>query len=161
MKCSVPGGVAAGGKKMVSCPRWRAVFCCCFLRLRGGAGSCCFFFFNGGMAVVTGVRHGSSSSPCRGAGCCLFSSGVFVFSSLCFSFKRALSRPKKKIPPAAGVESSIYRLEGSGLLLRVGRRAAPRLVGQWARLERCDSPGFSSSKGVGLRVLAEHAGCQN
>ena len=28
MKCSVPGGVAAGGKKMVSCPRWRAVFCC-------------------------------------------------------------------------------------------------------------------------------------
>jgi len=53
MKCSVPGGVAAGGKKMVSCPRWRAVFCCYFLRLRGGAGSCCFFFFNGGMAVVT------------------------------------------------------------------------------------------------------------
>ena len=114
----------------------------------------------GGMAVVTGVRHGSSSSPCRGAGCCLFSSGVFVFSSLCFSFKRALSRPKKN-PPAAGVESSIYRLEGSGLLLRVGSRAAPRLVGQWARLVRRDSPGFSSSKGVGLRVLAEHAGRQN
>jgi len=123
MKCSVPGGVATGGKKMVSCPRWRAVFCCCFLRLCGGAGSCffsmvaLFLFFaasvllllsggavvigsvdGGGMAMVTGVRHGSSSSPCKGTGCCLFSSGVFVFSSLCFSFKRALSRPKKAPP---------------------------------------------------------------
>ena len=43
MKCSVPSGVVEGGKKMVSYPRWRAVFCCCFLRLRGGAGSCFFF----------------------------------------------------------------------------------------------------------------------
>jgi hypothetical protein len=77
------------------------------------------------------------------------------------SVSKELSLVQKKIPPAAGVESSIYRLEGSGLLLRVGSRAAPRLVGQWARLVRRDSPGFSSSKGVGLRVLAEHAGRQN
>jgi len=41
-----------------------------------------------------------------------------------FSFKRALSRPKKKSSSAAGVESSIYRLEGCGLLLRVGSRGA-------------------------------------
>ena len=40
-----------------------------------------------------------------------------------FSFKRALSRPKNP-PPAAGVESSIYRLERRGLLLRVGSRGA-------------------------------------
>jgi len=39
-KCSVPGGVAAAGKKMVSCPQCWAVPCCCFLRLRRGAGSC-------------------------------------------------------------------------------------------------------------------------
>jgi len=57
MKCSVPGGVTAGGKKMVSCPRWRAVFYCCFLHLRGGAGSC--FFFNGGAAC--GCGRSSSS----------------------------------------------------------------------------------------------------
>ena len=52
MKCSVPGGVAAGGKKMVSCPRWRAVFCCYFLRLRGGAGSCFFSMVARRVAVV-------------------------------------------------------------------------------------------------------------
>jgi len=56
-----------------------------------------------------------------------------------FSFKRALSLVPK-IPPAAGVESSIYRLEGCGLLLRVGSRGVAcccaweqstrRLVGQ-------------------------------
>jgi len=40
-----------------------------------------------------------------------------------FSFKRALSRPKNP-PPATGVESSIYRLERRGLLLRVGSRGA-------------------------------------
>jgi len=62
---------------------------------------------------------------------------------------------------AAGVESSIYRLEGNELLLHMGSRAAPRLVRQWARLVRRDSPGFSSSKGVGLQVLAEHARRQN
>jgi hypothetical protein len=39
-KCSVPGGVAAAGKKMVSCPQCWAVPCSCFLRLRRGAGSC-------------------------------------------------------------------------------------------------------------------------
>ena len=33
-----------------------------------------------------------------------------------------------------------------------------RSVGQWVRLARRDFPGFSSSKSVGLRVLAEHAG---
>ena len=39
-----------------------------------------------------------------------------------FSFKRALSRPKKNPPFGVGVESNIYRLEGSGLLLHVGSR---------------------------------------
>jgi hypothetical protein len=51
-------------------------------------------------------------------------SGYLHFKLLSpFSFKRALSRPKNP-PPAAGVESSIYRLEGRGLLLRVGSRGA-------------------------------------
>ena len=33
-----------------------------------------------------------------------------------------------------------------------------RSVGQWVQLARRGFPGFSSSKSVGLRVLAEHAG---
>jgi len=48
-----------------------------------------------------------------------------------FSFKRSLSlvqnstsRPSHPPSPAAGIESSIYRLEGRGLLLRVGSRGA-------------------------------------
>jgi len=80
---------------------------------------------------------------------CPFTVALFV-SKLpsAFSFKRAFSRPKilpssfsfvptssrpflskqpsllPKILFAAGVESSIYRLEGRGLLLRVGSRGA-------------------------------------
>jgi hypothetical protein len=97
------------------------------------------------------VRHGSSSSPRRGAGCCLFSSGVFVFSSPCFSFKRALSRPQKNPPYSAffpclshsfpifsispslhaGVESLFIGPRERGLFIVVhGSTAAPRwLVG--------------------------------
>jgi len=80
---------------------------------------------------------------------CPFTVALFVSKlSSAFSFKRAFSRPKilpssfffvptssrpflskqpsllPKILFAAGVESSIYRLEGRGLLLRVGSRGA-------------------------------------
>jgi len=74
------------------------------------------------------------------------SSVCFLFLSSCFSF----------FPPScAGVESSIYRANGSGgvpvavLLLRMGSRAFlpcqdAGLVGQWAWLVGRGSPGFSS-----------------
>jgi len=53
----------------------------------------------------------------------IFQKSLLSFFFPLFSFKRALSRPKNP-PSAAGVESSIYRLEGRGLLLRVGSRGA-------------------------------------
>jgi hypothetical protein len=74
------------------------------------------------------------------------SSVCFLFLSSCFSFFS---------PSCAGVESSIYRANGSGgvpiavLLLRMGSRAFlpcqdAGLVGQWAWLAGRVSPGFSS-----------------
>jgi hypothetical protein len=53
----------------------------------------------------------------------IFQKSLLSFFFPLFSFERALSRPKNP-PSAAGVESSIYRLEGRGLLLRVGSRGA-------------------------------------
>jgi hypothetical protein len=111
----------------------------------------------GGMAVVTGVRHGSSSSSCRGAGCCLFSSGVFVFSSLCFSFKRALSRPKK-IPPAAGVESSIYRLEGERAAVARGEQGSAEVGWAVGAAGKARLPWFLVIQGRGASGLGRARG---
>jgi len=75
-KCSVPGGVAAAGKKMVSGPWCLAVSCCCFLRLRTGAGRC--LSSNG---AATGGRKMTVRKDDDGVG----SAAMFAFTAAALS----------------------------------------------------------------------------
>ena len=81
---------------------------------------------------------------------------VCIFLPL-FQFQKSPLSSKKN-PPAAGVESSIYRLEGSGQLLRVGEQGSAKVGWAVGAAGKTRLPWFLVIQGRGASGLGRARG---